>query len=304
MPETRPFQTWDVFTQTRFAGNPLAIVEDADGLSTAQMQTLAREFNLSETIFVQSPEDAAHSAKVRIFFPTDEIPFAGHPTIGCAIWLALKSAPEGDFETRIVLEEQAGLVPVDVSRRAGQIDACFTAPVLPHAPGTGRVPGDDLLAAAVGLTAAQIGFGTHRAGIWRGGPGFLYIPVCDLDALAASQPHRPAWDEAMQMSGMEGAYLYAPGGACDYRARMFAPDGGVPEDPATGSASAILAAQLRACGVLGDGRSQLTLHQGVEMGRPSRIGLEIRVENGALAEVRVSGSAVPVGEGRVALPPR
>ncbi|GAA4218142.1 PhzF family phenazine biosynthesis protein [Sagittula marina] len=298
-----PAATCDVFTDQPYAGNPLAIVEQADALSVAQMQTIAREFNLSETIFVMSPDDPGHTAKVRIFFPNDEIPFAGHPTIGCAIFLALKSAPDGDFDTVITLEEQAGLVPVDVSRRAGKMRAQFTAPVLPYWPETGTLPGDALLAEAVGLTADKIGFGAHRAGIWRGGPGYLYIPVADTTALAASQPNRHAWDDAMAMSGMEGAYLYTPAEDCDFRARMFAPDGGVPEDPATGSASAILAAQLHASTPLGDGDTRLSLRQGIEMGRPSEIGLTIRVEAGIISKIRVSGTAVPISEGRIALPP-
>jgi len=110
------FHTCDVFTDRPFAGNPLAIVLGADDLSTAQMLTLAREFNLSETIFVQRPADPSHTARVRIFFPTAEIPFAGHPTIGCAIHLATAAAGPGDFDSEIVLEEEAGLVRV---RRAG-----------------------------------------------------------------------------------------------------------------------------------------------------------------------------------------
>lgn len=303
-PETRPFQTWDVFTTTRFGGNPLAIVDEADGLTVAQMQVLAREFNLSETIFVQSPEDPAHDAKVRIFFPTAEIPFAGHPTIGCALYLALKSAPEGDFATEITLEEQAGLVPVRVRREAEALRAEFVAPVLPHAPKSGAVAETGRIAAALGLSPEAIGFAGHAPGLYQGGPGYLYVPVADPEALAAARPHEPAWTEVMTRAATGGAYLYTPGGDCDYRARMFAPGGGVPEDPATGSASAILAAQLSASGALSDGTNTLSLRQGVEMGRPSEIGLTIDVENGAIAEIRVSGSAVAISEGRVALPPR
>ena len=126
------FHTCDVFTDRPFAGNPLAIVRGADHLSPGQMQVLAREFNLSETIFVQRPRDPAHTARVRIFFPTAEIPFAGHPTIGCAIHLATAAAGAGDFEIEVVLEEEAGLVPVRVWRRATETRAEFVAPVVPH----------------------------------------------------------------------------------------------------------------------------------------------------------------------------
>ena len=129
-----PFTTYDVFTNRRFGGNPLAIVEEADGLSTQQMQTIAREFNLSETIFVLQPKDAVNTASVRIFFPTAEIPFAGHPTVGCAIHLAQKKYKPGcSFETEIRLEEVAGLVPVKVSRIGDVPRAQFTAPVVPFA---------------------------------------------------------------------------------------------------------------------------------------------------------------------------
>lgn len=301
LPEALPFQTWDVFTDRRFAGNPLAIVDGADGLDPARMQVLAREFNLSETIFVQAPDGPAHSAKVRIFFPTAEIPFAGHPTIGCAIFLATRATPEGDFDTEVTLEEQAGLVPVRVWRRGTVTQAEFVAPVLPYAPTTGALPATADLAQACDLTPDQIGFGTHAPGLWQGGPAFLYIPVADFDALARARPLEPAWSEAMQAAGVDSAYLYTPHGD-GYRARMFSPTAGIPEDPATGSASAILSAQLLASGALPEGETAIPLAQGVEMGRPSRIGLTVVVKDGAVAQVRVAGSAVPVSEGRITPP--
>ena len=128
-PDALDFATLDVFTDRPFAGNPLAVVMGADGLSTVQMQTIAREFNLSETIFVMAPREAGHRARVRIFFPTSEISFAGHPTIGCAIALASLDAGDGDFATSLVLEEEAGLVPVTVTRRGDSVRAEFRAPV-------------------------------------------------------------------------------------------------------------------------------------------------------------------------------
>lgn len=303
--DTLPFSTCDVFTERRFYGNPLAIVEDADDLSTAQMQTIAREFNLSETIFVQRPADPVHDAKVRIFFPTAEIPFAGHPTIGCAIHLALESAPEGDFERSITLEEVAGLVPVRVWRRDGRVQAEFRAPVLPHRPDRGCLPEAEVLAEAVGLDPNVIGAGAHTPGLWQGGPRFLYVPVRDLEALAMARPIEPSWSRVMDSAAVDSAYLYtplAPGHGADFRARMFSPTAGIPEDPATGSAAAIMAAQLHACGALSGAETHLSLHQGVEMGRPSAIGLRIVMVDGALAEVHVSGSAVPVSRGRISQP--
>jgi trans-2,3-dihydro-3-hydroxyanthranilate isomerase len=296
------FHTCDVFTDRPFAGNPLAIVLGADGLTTAEMQTVAREFNLSETIFVQAPVNPAHTARVRIFFPTAEIPFAGHPTIGCAIHLACAMG-EGDFDRQLVLEEEAGLVPVRVVRRGAEVRAEFVAPVIPHgvvdAPDRAAALEPALLAKALGLQPDEIGFRSHRPGLWQGGPRFLYAPVASLDVLARARPIQPVWSEVMQAGGVDSIYLYTPGRDCDYRARMFSPTAGIPEDPATGSASAILSAQLLASGALGKGESRLTLHQGVEMGRPSVIGLTAVTRAGALAEVRIAGSAVPISDGRI-----
>ena len=296
-----PFHTLDVFTDRPFSGNPLAVVLEAGALSPAQMQTLAREFNLSETIFVQPPRDPAHRARVRIFFPTAEIPFAGHPTIGCAILLAEQDHGAGDFETTLVLEEVAGLVPVRVSRTGDRTTAEFTAPVLPHAaPGTADPV---LIACALDLGAGDLGFGAHRPAIWQGGPRFLYVPVASLAALGRARPIEPHWSALMQAAGVDSAYLYTPGDEVDFRARMFSPTAGIPEDPATGSASAILAAQLLAAGAIGPGETRLTLREGVEMGRPSDIGLTIRADADGLTEVCVAGTAVRIAEGRIALPP-
>lgn len=308
-PEFAPmlqFHTMDVFTDTPFSGNPLAVVLGADDLTTAQMQRLAREFNLSETIFVQRPTDPAHSARVRIFFPTAEIPFAGHPTIGCAILLAEAQVDDtSDFDVRIILEEEAGIVPVSVWRRDSVTTAELTAPVVPFA----ATPPDPeaaldplLLAAALDLNPENIGFDGHRPGVWQGGPAFLYLPVANLDALGAARPIEPHWSQLMRLAGIDSAYLYAPGRGADYQARMFSPTAGIPEDPATGSASAILAAQLQAAGALHPVETRLKLMQGVEMCRPSHINLTVVRRNDDIAEVRVSGSAVAISSGRIVLP--
>lgn len=300
------FHTCDVFTDSAFCGNPLAIVLGADGLSTTQMQTLAREFNLSETIFVQRPANPAHTARVRIFFPTAEIPFAGHPTIGCAIHLAEAMAGPDDFEKHLVLEEEAGLVPVLVRRQAGSVLAELTAPVVPH--GVSDVPDRAaaldrrLLAGALGLTLPEIGFGLHQPGIWQGGPRFLYVPVVDRTALARARPMEPDWSAVMRAGGVDSAYVYTAGVACDYQARMFSPTAGIPEDPATGSASAILAAQLQASGALGESETRLVLHQGLEMGRPSTIGMTVLRNAGTLRAVRIGGAAVAISSGRIRVP--
>lgn len=295
------YQIWDVFTGRPFTGNPLAVVTGADGLSTAQMQTLAREFNLSETIFVMAPRDPGHTARVRIFFPTAEIPFAGHPTIGCAIALSGLAGPGPDAARHLVLEEEAGLVPVAVTRSAGAVTAEFAAPVLPHAaPGQADTA---LAAAALGLEPGHIGCTGHPApAVWAGGPKFLYVPLRDAAALARARPCEPQWSALMQAAGVTAAWCFTPepGG---YHARMFAPASGIPEDPATGSASAIFAAELNARGLLSaDGETALTLRQGVEMGRPSQIGLTVVAAGGAVTQVRVAGQAVQIAAGRINAP--
>ena len=296
------FHTLDVFTSQRYSGNPLAVVLAADGLSTRQMQAVTREFNLSETIFVMRPDDPANTAKVRIFFPGGEMPFAGHPTVGCAILLAEMRHKAGcAFETEIRLEEQAGLVPVRVTRIGDAPHAMFTAPVLPHAT-PGRAPDAAAAALALDLAPEDIGFGTHhRPAVWKGGPVFAYVPVGSRSALARARTIEPHWSAMVHaVPGCDAAYVYTPGGdhmATDFRARMFAPTGGIPEDPATGSATAILAAQLLAGGALKDGRNRFRLEQGYEMGRPSDLTLEVDVAAGALTAVRVAGSAVRVMQG-------
>ncbi|WP_424971330.1 PhzF family phenazine biosynthesis protein [Dinoroseobacter sp. S76] len=278
-----PFHVYDVFTDTPFTGNPLAIVEEAGGLSTAQMQTIAREFNLSETIFVQPPEDATQTARVRIFFPTAEIDFAGHPTIGCALHLAGQLGLD-----HVVLGENAGLVPVEIADGV----ATLSAPVLPHPHGPDCDPA--LAARAVGLDA--LGFASHTPAVFAGGPAFVYLPVADREALRRARPVEPYWSQLMVACDVDSAYLYCRS-SDGYDARMFSPTAGIPEDPATGSASAILAAQLLASDALSEGTTHLTLTQGEDMGRLSRIGFEAEVTDGALSRVRISGCAVPISRG-------
>ena len=291
------FHTLDVFTQTPFAGNPLAIVLGADDLSTAQMQTIAREYNLSETIFVQTPDNPAHTAKVRIFFPTAEIPFAGHPTIGCAILLAEQQNGLDDFNVEITLEEVAGLVPVRVIRTNGVTHAEFTAPVIPFAH-DGTTPSLDLVATALGLSASDIGFDGHECSVWQGGPAFVYVPVATRAALAKAQVVNPALSEITKTAKTNSVYLYCRDGA-GYSARMFAPNDGISEDPATGSASAILATQLLASGELVSGKNNVSLKQGVDMGRPSDIALSVDIVDDTIQAVRIGGTAVHISTGTI-----
>jgi trans-2,3-dihydro-3-hydroxyanthranilate isomerase len=285
-----PFHIYDVFTDTPFTGNPLAIVEEADQLTTAQMQKIARQFNLSETIFVQTPDDPSHAAKVRIFFPTAEIPFAGHPTIGCALHLA------GARSGTVTLEELAGLVPVTIDRGGAAPVAEFIAPRLPRA--LPDRPERASLAAALGLTEADLA--PTPIGNFEGGPSFVYVELTDLEALSRARIREPAFTETRAAAGDTGAiYPYVATSPTTIRARMFDPAAGIAEDPATGSAAALLGGQLLAASGLGDGTHRRHITQGVEMGRPSDLRLSFDVRHDAVAQIRVAGQAVKVAEGRI-----
>jgi trans-2,3-dihydro-3-hydroxyanthranilate isomerase len=294
------FHTLDVFTNRRFGGNPLAVVLDADTLSTEQMQTITREFNLSETIFVMKPENPANTARVRIFFPGGEMPFAGHPTVGCAVLLAEMKYKAGcSSETEIRLEENAGLVPVKVSRIGDVPRAQFTAPVVPFAVDI-PLSTVDLVARALSLQASDIGFESHGIGVHQGGPRFFHVPLKSREALERCVVAEPYWSRMITALGVDNAYVYARGGdnpKTNFRSRMFAPTGGIPEDPATGSATALLAAQLLKAEALKDGTHKWQLEQGYEMGRPSDLFLEADVNRGKLTGVRVAGQAVKVMQG-------
>ena len=291
------FHTLDVFTTRKFAGNPLAVVLDADHLSTEQMQTITKEFNLSETTFVMKPDDPANTAKMRIFFPGGEMPFAGHPTLGTAVLLAdLRGLDEVRFELK------AGLTPVKISKGGAGI---FTAPVVPFHVDV-KLPSVEDTARALNLSPHDIGFDDHTLAMLQGGPSFFYVPVKTRAALEKSQVRQPYWTELLAPLGgsTDAAYVYTRGGDgphANFRARMYAPSGGIPEDPATGSATALLAAQLLTAEKLKDGTHVWNLEQGYEMGRPSDLRLEADVKHAKLVSVHVGGSAIRLMSGEIDL---
>jgi trans-2,3-dihydro-3-hydroxyanthranilate isomerase len=298
------FHTLDVFTDKRFAGNPLAVVLGADALTPEQMQTIAREFNLSETVFVQKPEGPTHSAKVRIFTPANELPFAGHPTIGTAVLLAelrLGGTSTGNNEALVVLEEQIGQVRVGVKFRAGKAPfAEFDAPKLPEE--LGPLPANEKLAAALGLIPSEIGFENHRPSIWSAGVPFAFIPVATMAAIRKASVRQPHFDGAFTAGLPRGAVLYCRETAhttSSFHVRMFAPAMGVVEDPATGGAAAAFAGIVKSFDALPDGQHRRVIEQGFEMGRPSLINLAVDVQRGKITTVRIGGHAVRVSEGKL-----
>ena len=296
----RRFRLFDVFTDRALAGNGLAVVLDAEGLSDAAMQAIAREFNLSETVFVLPSENPAHTARIRIFTPTVELPFAGHPTVGVAVCLARERFDgPGEQDAVVVLEEAIGIVRCGVRLAAAYSFAEFDSPGLPMR--AGQAASKELIAAAVGLTPAEIGFENHVPGVWSAGAPFHFVPVRNMAAISRAAVNRVAWEKAFAATSV---YLYTretEGHDHDFRARMFAPVMGIEEDPATGSAVVALAGPIQEFDAMPDGEHTAIVEQGYEMGRPSLIRLDMSVLGGALANVRIGGKAVQFAEGVLAV---
>lgn len=298
----RHFHTLDVFTDKRHEGNPLAVVLDSEGLDDAAMQTIAREFNLPETVFVRPPADPLNSAAIRIFTPANELPFAGHPTVGTAILLAELRAGEmlGGAGITIALEEKIGLVKVDVSRAPGRAArAVFSLPALPKM--LDHAFDAQVVARAIGLDPVEIGFGAHGIATWSAGVPFVMVPIRSLEAIGRAGYADPkAWKEAFGVTGKGAAYLYTRetvNPAHHVHARMFAPAMGILEDPATGSAVAAFSGVAATCELPEDGVHQLVIEQGFEMGRPSLIALDLDIQHGGLVAAAIGGSAVRMSEG-------
>jgi trans-2,3-dihydro-3-hydroxyanthranilate isomerase len=294
----RRYITVDVFTDRAFGGNPLAVVLDAGGLSTAQMQAIASEFNYSETTFVLPPRDGAHDAQVRIFTVTNEIPFAGHPNVGTAFVLATQASQP---PARFLFEEVAGLVPVDILKKEGKpIGAELTAP---QALRKLTSFGAEEVAACVSLSASEVRTDRHAPQIVSVGMAFLVAEVASRDALRRAKPEPAAFSRVLSSDGAVGVYIYTRDvplaeSPCDLQARMFFPgSSGLIEDPATGSATVAAAALLADLSGERDGELKLRVGQGVDMGRPSLLLTRVRKENGIIASAHVGGACVQMMEG-------
>ncbi len=295
---TAKFQTVDVFTDQRFTGNPLAVFPDAAGLSDAEMQALAAELNLSETTFVLTPKDPANTARIRIFNPTAEMPFAGHPMIGTAFVLACTGVGNGETMT---FEVPAGLVSVALENDgSGQVvGGTITAP---QPLTTGSDIPVETLADCLGIDPQDVVTSGHRPLVVSVGHAFIMaqvtqaaLPNC-LPDLAA---FRRAAAQTPEMGGRFAVHVYA-GTGDQISARMFAPLAGTFEDPATGSANAALAALLLSLG--SEAKAQFTIRQGVKMGRPSLIRASAW-RKGSAIRASVGGRCVPVFSGAVNLSP-
>jgi trans-2,3-dihydro-3-hydroxyanthranilate isomerase len=289
------YYTCDVFTDRPFGGNPLAVLTEAGQLDDGAMQAIAREFNFSETSFVCPPSDPRYTARLRIFTPGGELPFAGHPTVGTAFVLASIGAIPGASE--IVFEEGVGPIPVRIERSGGQIVRCtLTAAQAPQKVAT--INQRVRLAAMLGLRAADL---VGPAEVWSCGVPFTVVPLATVEAVQRARLDRDRW--ARLLGGHEGRKVYpvARLDGATWRVRMFAPSLGVPEDPATGAAAAALSGWLAARMPERSGSRRWRILQGEDIGRPSEITLEADIADGTVAAVRVGGRCVMMGEGTLRL---
>ena len=294
------YYTCDVFTETRFGGNQLAVLPQAVGLSTQQMQEIAREFNFSETTFV-FPARAGHTRHVRIFTPAREIPFAGHPNVGTAFVLA--SAGEfGEIKSSLTVtfEEQSGLVSVTIQEIGGEVASCeLTAP---QALSFGKTLPVELVAAAISIDSKEIVTKTHGPQVASVGLPFIMVELRDRSVLERARISMSGFEALAAEDVMPDVYLYTRGtDGFDIRARMFAPLSGVPEDPATGSANCALAGLLAHYSQDSNGSFSWRIAQGVEMGRPSTLIARAEKKDGVVQTTRIGGAAVLVSEGTIYL---
>jgi trans-2,3-dihydro-3-hydroxyanthranilate isomerase len=295
----RRFLTLDVFTGNALAGNPLAVVLDSEGLDTERMQAIAKEFNLSETVFVQPARDERHRASLRIFTPKHELPFAGHPTVGTAVLLALLDRNGEPGAVLFGLEEKVGVISCAVEVLGeGRGRARFRLPRLPEIAGEGRDPAQ--AAWALGLDPTEIGFDRHVPTRYSAGVPYDLVPVASRDALARARVSSESFDSVFGDTSHPSVYVYTREGD-GFRTRMFFPAPNLIEDPATGSAAASFAGALMQFEPLGSGEHNIPIRQGVEMGRPSEIALQLVIRDGALASAEIGGEAVVITRGELLL---
>ncbi|GLK57440.1 trans-2,3-dihydro-3-hydroxyanthranilate isomerase [Methylopila capsulata] len=293
----RRYVILDVFTDRAYAGNPLAAVLDTEGLDAAGMQMIAREFNLSETVFLLPAEVDGRKARLRIFMPHKELPFAGHPTVGAAVLLGLLTGVGSKEEGAFEVEEAVGVISCRVrlaNRTSGR--ASFTLPRLPEP--AGEPPTVAQAAAALGISPDEIGFDGHSVSRFSAGNPFTFVPVKNADAVARVAANGVLWPEAFGDDRNSAVFVYTRetvDSANTYHARMLEP--AITEDPATGSAAAAFTGVVAAFDRPGEGSHAVRIEQGYEMGRPSLIEVGLEIAGGTLASATVGGGAVVVAEG-------
>ncbi|MEO2176637.1 MAG: PhzF family phenazine biosynthesis protein [bacterium] len=289
------FYTCDVFTDVRFGGNPLAVIPSAEGLSSQQMQQIAREFNYSESTFVL-PGNDEYTRNVRIFTPAQEVPFAGHPNIGTAFTLA-KTGELGSLDggLNIVFKERAGSVPITILKNGSDIWCELKAP---EPLSIGQPISVDLIASALSLTPEDIVTDTHLPVVASVGLPFVMVELKNRAALESARPYTPAIEEIHAKGIMPDIHVYIRSkDEFDIRARMFAPLDGVPEDPATGSANCALVAMLSHYNSESEGEFSWRIAQGVEMKRPSVLDARTKKRPGTNIDVWIAGTCKMVSEG-------
>jgi trans-2,3-dihydro-3-hydroxyanthranilate isomerase len=293
----RRFVTADVFTSSAFSGNPVAVVLDADGLTTGQMQAIAREFNYSETTFVLPAVSAQTTARVRIFTPRIEVPFAGHPNVGTAVVLARHWEAAGRRAgDHFVFDERAGLVAIRLLREHGAVVGAEL--VAPEKLSLRETMDVEAAAACLSLEPQEVRTATHPPQIASVGLPFLIVELESRPALSRAKPDIEAHEKTLLPFGIDAVYAYVvDSDAGDLHARTFAPLDGCIEDPATGSATgAAIALVTQLTGQPTETR-EWRVHQGVDMGRPSLILGRVEKRDGIITGVRIGGRAVAVLEG-------
>lgn len=288
----------DVFTDKRFGGNQLAILPEAAGLSDLEMQQIAREFNFSESAFVFCAE-YGKTRKVRIFTPTIEVPFAGHPNIGTAFALA-QDGLFGDIDKQInvVFEEKAGFVPISI--RYDERNQIYCELAAPEMLSIGTSTSSESVASILCLNPKDIITTTHLPQVASVGLPFLLVELSSLSALRRARINVPSLNKFVKQVGVSYIHIYVKSkGDFDLRARMFAPMDGVPEDPATGSANCALVALLSHYESGSDTNNTWRISQGTEIGRPSVLHGRTEKKNGKITGVWIGGNSVLISRGEI-----
>ncbi|MEZ5921036.1 MAG: PhzF family phenazine biosynthesis protein [Parvularculaceae bacterium] len=286
------FATFDVFSDQPFAGNQLAVIFDADCLSTEEMLAITREFNYAESVFVLKAKDPKNAARIRIFTIGYEMPFAGHPTVGSAVAISERFG----IKNKLSLELNTGMFPIKLFMQDGASFAEFQNPNLPKE--AGPAPDAAAIEDALSLPRGAIDRDANKPRFFGAGVNFLYAKA-SLETVRRARVSADAFDK-LALGETVGVLLYAEGGDAEnatHHVRMFAPGAGVVEDAATGSAAAAFPGKIAVSERLCDGAHRWVVEQGVEMGRPSKIHVSFDVADGAVESVRIAGAVTPVMKG-------